>query len=82
MTELTPELRQAIAAASGPVELVDPLSQEHYFVVSEAIYRRLIATLELGEPSDEERKAQLQAFGRAAGWEDPESAIFDDLKPQ
>lgn len=82
MAEVTPELRQAIAASSGPVELVDPLNNEHYFVVNAAMYERLIATLELGEQSDDERKAQIQAFGRAAGWEDPESAIFDNLEPQ
>lgn len=32
--------------------------------------------------TDEDCKAMLQAMGRAAGWEDPEATVFDDLRPE
>ncbi len=80
---LSPEQKQAIEQAQGvPIEVLDPAQNATYFLVPAVMFERLIATLDLGEPSEAERIAQLQAFGRAAGWEDPEAAVFDNLKPQ
>ena len=40
------------------------------------MYHKLIETLDLSEPSDEEKKAMLLRFGKSAGWDDPSD---DDL---
>lgn len=75
-TDLTPELRQAIEAASGPLELVDRQTNKHYIVIQAEMFQRLIATLDLSEQTEQEKVALIQALGKSAGWEDPAS---DDL---
>lgn len=74
------ELKQAVAQAEGkPVEVVD--GAERYVLIRAEMFERLKAVLDLSEPGAEERKALLQAWGKRAGWEEPEAAVFDDLKP-
>ncbi len=81
-TEMTPELNRALEQSGGiPVELVDPRDQEHYVVIPAKMYETLKGALAYGDLTEEEKKAQLQAWGRRAGWEDPEASVFDDLKP-
>lgn len=72
-SDLTPELRQAIEASSGPLELVDRQTNEHFVVIRAEVYERLKSVLDLSEPAEAERLALLQHMGRAAGWEDPSS---------
>jgi hypothetical protein len=73
------ELKQAVSQGL-PVELTDGTNR--YMVIPAEMYERLIATLDFGEHTEAERRAQLQAMGRAAGWEEPEAAVFDNLEPQ
>jgi hypothetical protein len=73
------ELKEAVAQGL-PVELTD--GPNRYMVVQAEVYERLMATLDFSELTADEKRAQLQAMGRAAGWEDPEAAVFDDLEPQ
>ncbi len=73
------ELKLAVSHGL-PVELTD--GEDRYLIVRAETYERLLATLDLSEPTSEERRAHIQSMGRAAGWEDPEAAIFDDLEPQ
>jgi hypothetical protein len=73
------ELKKAVAQGL-PVELTD--GGERYMVIRAELYERLMATLDFGELSETERKARLQAMGRAAGWEDAAASAFDELEPQ
>lgn len=81
--KLSKEQRQAVEESHGaPVEVVDPATKDQYMLMRADFYNRLVATLDLGEPTKEEKIANLQAMGRSAGWEDPESDVFDDLEPR
>lgn len=81
-TNLTPELQQALDQQQGlPVRVVDPRNQQEYVVMRAEFYDRMMATLDLGEPSAEEKTAMLQRFAKTAGWDDPGDAVFDELKP-
>lgn len=80
-TDITPQIRQALDESSGPLELVDRERNETFFVVRADLYEKLLATLDLAEPTPAERQALLQAWGKRAGWEDSQAAAFDDLKP-
>lgn len=74
------ELKQAVAKSEGqPVEVTD--GPDRYVLIKAEMYERLMATLDFSELTPDDKKAQLQAMGRAAGWEEPEAAVFDDLKP-
>jgi hypothetical protein len=73
------ELKQAVSRGL-PVELTD--GTERYLVIRSEMYERLMATLDLSEPDESQRKAQLQAMGRAAGWEDPAMDGCNDLDPR
>lgn len=82
-TNLSDELRQAIDAAQGaPIELIDAQRKERYLLVRADLYERLMARLDLDEPSDAEKKALMQEWGRRAGWEELDSNVFDDLEPR
>jgi hypothetical protein len=74
------ELKQAVVQAEGrPVEVVD--GADRYILIKAEMYERLMGVLDLSEPGPEEKMALLQAWGKRAGWEEPEAAVFDDLKP-
>lgn len=81
-TEITPDLQQALDKHEGsPVRVVDPRNQQEYVVMRAEFYDRLLATVDFGDPSEEEKTALLQRFAKSAGWDDPSDAVFDDLKP-
>jgi hypothetical protein len=82
-TDLSPEQRQALDAAHGaPIEIIDARSNEHFVLIRVEVYERLKSILDFSEPTQEEKTAQLQAWGKRAGWEDPEASAFDELKPR
>ena len=70
-TDLTPELRAALAAAGGgPLELVDPLTNEHFFVVRSADYAQLKS---LGQSDEWDAKLLSDNMARVMqdDWDDP-----------
>ena len=80
-TDLTPELRAALAAAGGgPLELVDRETNEQFVIVRSDVFERLKALLSFDEPNAQERKSQLQYWGRSSGWEEPGDSVFDNLE--
>jgi hypothetical protein len=82
-TEITPEQRQVVRAADDiPVEMVDPDTKQHYVLLKAEFYERIKKLIDFGDLTEEEKMADLQAWGKRAGWEDPEASVFDDLKPQ
>jgi hypothetical protein len=80
-TEITAEQRAALKAADR-VEVVDPETQEHYVLIRANFYERLMATVDFGDQTEQEKKAALQRWGKSSGWEDPADSVFDELKPQ
>ncbi len=81
-TDLSPEQRQALEATHGtPIEIVDARSNERFVLIRAEMYERLKSVLDFGEPTEAEKKAQLQVWGKRAGWEDPKASVFDELKP-
>lgn len=76
------EVKSALEQShDAPVELVDTETSVRYLVVRADMYERLMARLDLGEPTTDDQKAMLQAWGKRAGWEEPDAAVFDELRP-
>jgi hypothetical protein len=67
-TELTPELRQALADADGPLELIDPVTRKAYVLVSAELYQRLQGLI--GDETDVAGMAALLADLSPEDWED------------
>jgi len=80
-TEITAEQLAALQRADS-ADVIDPATQEHFVILRASFYERLMATVDFGDQTDEERKASLQSWGKSSGWEDPADSVFDDLKPQ
>jgi hypothetical protein len=79
---LPSEVKSALEQShDAPVELIDTETSARYFVVRADMYERLMAKLDFSEPTAEEQKALIQAWGKRAGWEEPDAAVFDDLTP-
>lgn len=55
-TEITPEQRRAIHATGGPVELVDPVTQEHLVRLRAETYQRLQHLLDDGPLTPEQKR--------------------------
>jgi hypothetical protein len=51
-------------------------------LVRAEVYDRLRALFEDLPVSGSERRFQLQAFGKRAGWDDPEMDIYSDFDPR
>lgn len=82
-TEISPEQQQALDAQAGmPLRVVDPQTKKECVLLVAEFYDRLMATVDFGEPTESEKKALLQQWGKRAGWEDPEASVFDDLTPR
>ncbi|MGD9645256.1 MAG: hypothetical protein AB7U73_06055 [Pirellulales bacterium] len=82
-TDITPELRAALAAAGGgPLELIDRETNEHFVVVRSEHFAQLKELTEDHVLSDESRMHLLRAAGQRAGWDDPEMDIYNDLDPR
>ena len=47
----------------------------------DAIDREINTRADLSRLSPEEQRMLLQAWGKRAGWEEPDAVVFDDLKP-
>jgi hypothetical protein len=81
MTVLTPELQEAVRKAQGePIRMEDPQNHTRYVLVREEMYERVKALLEEDLPSEEEQLHFLREAGKAAGWDDPEMDIYNDMK--
>lgn len=72
-TEITPELRQALEATSGPLELFDGQTNQHYVLIQAEFYERMKNLIDWDEPTEQETKALFQRFGESLGWADPAS---------
>ncbi len=81
-SDLNPDLRQAIDASSGPLELVDRKTDEHFFVIRAETYERLKAILDLAEATDAEKTADLKDWARRSGYFDPSMDGYDSVTPQ
>lgn len=77
MTELTPELQQALDAhTAGPPHFVDPRTNKAYVLLAEDQYERIKALLEQGDELCDTYPAQVESAMRA-GWDAPEMNEYD-----
>lgn len=77
--ELPPELRQALTAAhDGPLDVIDPITNKAYVLVSAEVYQRVQALLgEEGHAVGD--MSRLLADLAPEDWEDP--ANYDSPQP-
>lgn len=81
--QLTPEQWSDIShIAETPIRVSDPKRLEHFVLVRTEVYDRLRPLFEDVPVGEEERKFQLQEFGKRAGWDDPLMDIYEDLDPR
>jgi hypothetical protein len=81
MTTMTPELQAAVRSAQGqPLQLEDPQTHERYVLVPQDVYDRVKAMLEGDLPGEAEQRYFLREAGKAAGWDDPEMDVYDEMK--
>lgn len=77
MTELTPELQQALdTQANAPPRLVDPRTKKAYVLLAAEQYERIKALLEQDDDLNPTYPAQMEAAMRA-GWGDPSMEEYD-----
>lgn len=81
-TEITPQQRQAINATSGPVDLIDPETNEHFVLLRAETYQRLQHLFDDGPLTEAQRRDLLTRAGQRAGWDDPEMDVYNDLDPR
>lgn len=77
--KLTPEMREALHQTPGqPVTVEDDETHLHYVLLPLSIYQRVRSVC--GEESIDvfESYPAQSAVAGAAGWDDPEMAVYDD----
>lgn len=84
MTELSPELQQALDGhADTPPRLVDPRTNKAYVLLEAEQYERIKAILEQDDDLSQTYPAQMEAAMRA-GWGDAsmdDYDRYDELRP-
>lgn len=70
------------AGAETPVRVQDPTQRASFVLLRADLYERFKALFEEDPVTEEERRFQLQQFGRRAGWDDPEMDVYDQLDPR
>lgn len=53
-----------------------------FVLIRSEVYERLKALFEDDPVTEQERRNQLQQFGKRAGWDDPAMDVYDDLDPR
>ena len=76
--KLSEELQRAVKEqGNGPIEVVDPGSEQVYFLIPKEQYDRLKPLFEPEPLTHEEQRALVQRAARRAGWDDPEMDAYD-----
>ncbi|HEV3344014.1 MAG TPA: hypothetical protein VG125_26810 [Pirellulales bacterium] len=65
-----------------PVRITDPEETATFVLLSVEVYERFRSLFETDPITDEERRFQLQQFGKRAGWDDPTMDVYDDRDPR
>ena len=68
--------------AEAPPRVSDPSQSASFVLLRADTYERFKALFEEDPVTEQERLAQLQQFGRRAGWDDREMDVYDDLDPR
>ncbi len=80
--QLTEEQWANVQEGEVPVRVMVPEQSRAFVLVQADVYERLKSLFEADPVTEHERRFQLQAFGKRAGWDDPEMDIYDDLDPR
>jgi hypothetical protein len=71
-----------VQGSETPVWVSDPTENTRFVLVRSDIYERFKALFEEDPISEQERRFQLDQFGKRVGWDDPEMDVYDDLDPR
>ena len=73
------EIRQK---TETPVRMTNPEETATFVLLSAEVYERFRSLFEADPVTEEERRFQLEQFGKRAGWDDPAMDVYDDLDPR
>ena len=65
-----------------PVRVSDPAEIALFVLVRSDVYERFKSLFEEDLVTEQDRRFQLEQFGKRAGWNDPEMDVYDDLRPE
>lgn len=65
-----------------PVRVSDPAQMATFVLVQAEVYERFKSLFEEDPMTEQERRFQIEQFGKRAGWDDPEMDVYDDLDPR
>jgi hypothetical protein len=68
--------------SENPMLVCDPSENAKFVLVRADVYERFKSLFEEDPVTEQERRFQLEQFGKRAGWDDPEMDIYDDLDPR
>jgi hypothetical protein len=68
--------------AEQPIRVCGPSQQGDFVLVKAEVYERFKSLFEEDLVTPEERRFQLDQFGRRAGWDDPAMDVYDELDPR
>jgi hypothetical protein len=81
--KLSDEVRQELERQGDqPMQVVDPVTNQVYFLIAREQYERLKPLFEDVPLSEQEQRALLRQAGRRAGWDDPEMDAYDRYEDQ
>ena len=65
-----------------PIRVSDPAQNTTFVLVRADVYERFKSLFEEDPVTEQERRFQLEQFGKRAGWDDPEMDVYNDLDPR
>lgn len=68
--------------AESPPRVSDPSHSTSFVLLRADAYEKFKSLFEEDPITEQERLAQLQQFGKRAGWDDPAMDVYDDLDPR
>jgi hypothetical protein len=80
--KLTDDQWADVQREQAPVRVSDPSQQANFVLVRADVYERFKALFEQDPVGEQERRFQLQQWGRRAGWDDSAMDVYDDLDPR
>lgn len=72
----------AQVSSVAPVRVSDPARRTTFVLVRAKVYECFKSLFKEDPLTEQERVAHLEQFGRRAGWDDPETNVYDGLDPR
>jgi hypothetical protein len=65
-----------------PPRVNDPTETTAFVLLKAEAYERFKSLFDEDPVTEQERRYQLEQFGKRAGWDDPQMDVYDDLDPR